>query len=211
MNKRYRTKNLLIAGAVTGVLAAGLTACGSDDDQSAEQMETSADTESSAPTEPPTEDVSPTPEALDADAEAPTAMLAAAATGLKQVPGGTLVSIDQGNSTWEIHVITSDGAEHEMDVAADGASVVRGPIVDQDDANDIAEQKALVQGKSIGYKAAAEQALADVPQGQLTELDLDSDRGQIFWEAKVLDDQSAERSITIDAATGEVVNNQLDD
>lgn len=207
MNLRHLpTKQILIAG----LLAASLAACGgsSTAGSPAGTSDTATESQSSPSTqEAPAGDSTEVP----ADAGDISALLAAADTARAAVANATVVSIDRNTSTWEVHVITPDGKEHELDVALAGDRVERGPVLDQDDADDLAEQKALVQAKTVTFAAAAERALAAVPQGRLTDLDLESHDGRIVWEAQVLDDQQIERSLRLDAASGELLSNEYDD
>lgn len=216
------TSTALLTGLLVGPLALGLAACGGGTDSSATPRESldagaAESTTGSTTSAPPADAQSPESEKPGTNGAAPgdtKTLLAAAATGLQSVPDSTLVSIDRNLSTWEVHVVTADGTEHEMDVAADGDTVTRGPLVDTDDADDtgdLAEQSALVETANLDYRAAVREALAAVPNGTLSELDLDFDDGVAVWDAQVLEDQMTERTVRIDAVSGDVLSNQYDD
>lgn len=130
----------------------------------------------------------------------------AGSTAVGAVPGSTLISIEtERNGTWEVQVVTADGVEHETDVSGDGADVVAGPVTDNEDEADRAKHRARVQAAQLDYKAAVDAILTAVPNGTITELNIDGENGTTVWEADVVDDSGVKREVTIDAATGQAL------
>ncbi|MFF1553258.1 PepSY domain-containing protein [Rhodococcus erythropolis] len=185
-----------------------VTSCGAD----AGEVETS-----SPPPTPTLTDTSTTASVSSSSSDAVTSMPPgqgldsralerAAGTAVGAVPGSTVVSIEtERDGTWEVQVVTADGVEHEMDVSGDGADVVAGPVSDNEDEVDRAKHRARVQAARLDYAAAVDAILAAVPNGTITELNLDGENGVTVWEADVLDDSGVKREVTIDAATGQVL------
>ncbi|NBE98094.1 metallopeptidase [Nonomuraea sp. KC401] len=131
----------------------------------------------------------------------------AAQVALAAVPGSVLVSIETEESgrLWEVQVVEKDGTEHRLDVA--GEKVVNGPATEDADADDKAERRDQVAAAKLDYAQAAEKILATVPEGRLTELNLDTERDRTVWEADVLTPDGTKHKVAVDAATGEVVRN----
>ena len=117
----------------------------------------------------------------------------------------TAIDSERNGTVWEVHVVTSDGTEYEMDISADGSELVSGPTADADDAEDKAEHLNQVNAAAIDYREAAKRMLAAVPGGRITELELDSEHGKTVWEADVIDESGAKHSIQIDAGDGSVL------
>ncbi|HEX4813499.1 MAG TPA: PepSY domain-containing protein [Nonomuraea sp.] len=126
----------------------------------------------------------------------------AAKAALAAVPGSTLISIESELSgrLWEVHVVDRDGVEHQMDV--ESGAVVRGPARESGDAEDRAELQELVRASRLGYAQAADRIAATVPEGWISELNLDRERGKAVWEADVVTPDGTKHSVTIDAMTG---------
>lgn len=213
-NRFVPARKTLTALVIGGPLAVALTACGSTAEPtsaSPANVESSSPTQGSSSTPPPV--ITPVPETADvADGTTTTKLLlTAAATAQDGVPESELVSIDRDGSTWEAHVVTPDGTEHEMDVADDGRSLVRGPLTDQDDADDLAEQSRLVQQAQLDYQQAAAAAAKELGGAELGELELEFDDGQVVWGATTTIEDQGEQRVRIDAVSGAVLATEYDD
>ncbi|MFD0477642.1 PepSY domain-containing protein [Nonomuraea thailandensis] len=128
----------------------------------------------------------------------------AAKAALGAVPGSTLVSIEteENGRLWEVQVVGEDGTEHQMDVEA--GKVVSGPTTEQEDADDKAKHRARVSASKVDYAQAADKIAAAVPEGRITELNLDMKQGRTVWEADVIAPDGAKHEVAVDAATGAV-------
>ncbi|TDE37610.1 metallopeptidase [Nonomuraea mesophila] len=131
----------------------------------------------------------------------------AAQAALAAVPGSVLVSIEteENGRLWEVQVVGKDGTEHQLDV--EGEKIVNGPAAEDGDADDKAERRDQLAAAELDYAQAADKVLATVPEGRLTELNLDTERGRTVWEADVLTPDGTKHKVAVDAATGEVVRN----
>jgi len=140
------------------------------------------------------------------------ALAAAVETAIAAVPGSALLSVDQeaGGTSWEVVVAEQDGREHEVHTGADGSAVTAGPVADSDDADDLAENAALLQAARVSPSDAAS-AMTGAVAGTITELGLDEDRGTVVWEGDVVDAQGVTHSVRVDAGSGDVVSQSVDD
>ncbi|WP_286137560.1 PepSY domain-containing protein [Mycobacterium sp. IS-3022] len=136
------------------------------------------------------------------------ALRRAGSTATAAVPDSTLISIEtERDGRWEVQVVTADGTEHEMDISNDGATVTMGPTAKTEDEADKAKHRDRVQAAQVDYQAAADKILAEVANGTITELNLDGNNGKTVWEADVIDDSQAKHEVTIDAGSGQVLQN----
>ncbi|MDJ0314632.1 PepSY domain-containing protein [Arthrobacter sp. H35-D1] len=135
------------------------------------------------------------------------ALVQAGRTALNAVPDSTVTSLDmEGNGEgWEVEVTAADGTEHEMQVSADGASVLSGPTSEHDDAVDKARHVSRMKAASVDYEAAANKVLSIVPNRTVVELELDDENGTVVWEAEVRESPDAKYSVLIDAGSGELI------
>ncbi|NJP87869.1 metallopeptidase [Nonomuraea sp. FMUSA5-5] len=131
----------------------------------------------------------------------------AARAALGAVPGSTLVSIEteENGRLWEVQVVGQDGTEHQLDV--ESGKVVGGPTTEEEDAADKAKHRARVSAAKLDYAQAADKIAAAVPEGRITELNLDTEQGKTVWEADVLTPGGTKHEVAIDAATGTVTRN----
>lgn len=182
--------------AAAALLALTLSACSGGEDQENEAARSPSPSQSTT-----------TPDDTANDDTANEALLEAGRTGLDQVPDSTVYSIERESDGWEVEVVTSDGTKHEMTISDDGRDVVKEPREDGSDA----KYSDRVQATQLDYEQAVKAILDEVPGAQVKELNLDEERGIVIWEADVVDDSGAERSLEIDAASGEVLENKLDD
>ena len=139
------------------------------------------------------------------------ALVQAGRTALNAVPDSTVTSLDmEGNGAgWEVEVTAADGTEHELQVSADGASVLSGPTSEHDDAVDKARHVSRMKAASVDYEAAANKVLSSVPNRTVVELELDDENGTVVWEAEVRESPDAKYSVLIDAGSGELIQNKL--
>lgn len=189
--------------ALTLPLALTFAACGGEDDAD----DRAEDQAQQAAVTTPTTDAS-------APAADDTAVLAAVTTAAGAVPGGTLVTLDLEAGGWDAEVVDPDGASFDLALAADGTSVTREPVEDRDDADDTddrAEREQLLADATLDAAAAVAAARGVVPTGAVTGLDLDLSAGTAVWEVQLDEDTATEQTVTVDAATGEVLRTELDD
>lgn len=139
-------------------------------------------------------------------------LIQAGRTALAAVSGGTLTSIESeaGGAAWEVDIITQDGSEQEMELSADGTEITTGPTLTDQDVEDRDKNRSRLQSAELDYEDAVDKILTVIPEGRITELELDSKQGTTVWEADVLDPADVKYSVQLDAATGTVVENQAD-
>ncbi|WP_134739603.1 PepSY domain-containing protein [Nocardioides sp. 503] len=205
----------LTAALLAAPLALALVACG-DDDADTETRSDDAPASSSSSSVP----ADQTPQDDQASAPAQGAggtdgLLAAATTALAEVPGATVFSVDAEPTGWEVTLVAADGTESEVAVGADGA-VARGPVTDSDDtgadeADDVAERRRLLADATVDYRAAVAAAEKSSPGTPVSGADLDLDAGRAAWDVQLGEDTPDEQTVTVDAATGEVLGTQRDD
>ena len=129
-------------------------------------------------------------------------------TATGAVPDSTLISIEaERDGRWEVQVVTPDGTEHEMDISSDGATVTLGPTPKNEDEDDKAKHLDRIQAARLDYRAAADAVLTEVPNGIITELNIDGNNGPTVWEADVIDSSQTKREVTVDAGSGEILHN----
>ena len=203
------------------VVAVTLTGCSDDGGVSGAPEETSTPsaqdstptstdssaTETSAPAESLPSDTA-SPDGADSSAKV---VVDAGRTGLGEVGSGDVVSIQSKNQgdLWEVEVFTPNGVKHEVDVSGDGSAVVSGPARARQDAQGAAKFRARLDQATLDFEEAA-QAIVSVVAGQITEMDLDDESGLVVWEADVMDSSGVRHEVAIDAATGDVVKNEID-
>jgi uncharacterized membrane protein YkoI len=194
------TSRSWIRTALIGVVLVALAGCGHSGNPSATSATATTTTGSSwsvAPATPPD----------------PHTLLRAAASAVAKVPGGTLTFIQSqtdDTGTWKVRVVTPDGYEQQVKVGSDGYAVLVGPNPRKDSDADKAKRRGLVQTAHLDYQAAMNKMLAALPNGSITELELDDKNGTTMWEAVVWDTNLVGHKVAINAASGELVaNNQV--
>ncbi len=227
---RLRVTSVLTSGALVLLALAGCDAGGSTSSPdssvptsttSVSPSESASESESSSPSpsgiaatsasgSPSPSGSQPGSDAGSADADS---LVQAGRTALAAVPDGTLTSIEseRNGSAWEVQVVTADGTEQELELSADGTEVVTGPVTKNEDIADKSKQLDRITSAELRYEEAADKILEAVPDGRITELDLDSENGATVWEADVLASEGIKHSVQIDAASGEVLSNTTDD
>ncbi|HET9875105.1 MAG TPA: PepSY domain-containing protein [Mycobacterium sp.] len=143
----------------------------------------------------------------------PHTLLRAGGAALAAVPDSTLIFIESETDdagTWKVRMATADGTEQQVKVGSDGVTVLVGPTPKNDSAADKAKRRANIQAAQLDYRAAVDKALAAVPNGSITKLDLDDTNGTTVWQADVWDTYIVEHQVTINASSGEITaNNQV--
>ncbi|MEW1750123.1 PepSY domain-containing protein [Streptomyces angustmyceticus] len=141
----------------------------------------------------------------------------ATAKALKAVPGtATSAELDNadrnGSLVWEVDVLGKDRKSHDVTIDAGNGKVLN-THTDRDDdaAQDAAETQALVKADKIGHGKATDTALKAVP-GTVVSYGLDdNDRnGSAVWEVDVLGKDHKSHDVTIDAASGKVLDQHVD-
>lgn len=225
MSLNHTSRTTLITGLMVGPLALAITACGSSESDAGPGA-TDRSTSVAAPAEAASVPPSITPPTAPSTAgqspagtDAPNAvggervLIAAAQTSLGAVDG-TIFSVYREAGGWDVHVVSADGTESEVGVSQNGTSVVFGPTIDPDDADDaddLAERRQLLRDAGVGYRAALKSALGAVPGGTVTGLELDLDSGSATWDVQLDEDTVDEQTVTIDAVSGDVLGVELDD
>lgn len=185
-----------------------LVGCSAPAQQPATPSVPSSATSQSAPTTSSTPSSDPSASAT-AGAEGNEALLAAAALAAEEVPDGTVVSVEAERDGWEVHVVTADGGEQQLRIDAAGTQVLAGPTDDRPDADDRAENEQFAQVE-VDYAGAVRAIEAEIPGGRIGELSLDTENRRVVWEADVTDG-AQQRSVQVDAGSGDVISNRLDD
>ncbi|MFJ6016440.1 PepSY domain-containing protein [Streptomyces sp. NPDC092952] len=136
----------------------------------------------------------------------------AVAAALKAVPGtATEAELDDedGGLVWEVDVDGSDKVRHDVTVDAGNGKVLdRHTDKDEDD-----DHGGQASGRArVSLDAAVDAALEARP-GTVTSVDLDHDRdGRAQqWEVEVTAKDGKEHELTVDAATGKVTADRVDD
>lgn len=127
------------------------------------------------------------------------AILRAAVTAQRAVPGGTVVSVedeDEDVRGWEIEVVRPGGAGTvELVVAPGGGRVTLGPTpVDSDD-----DLGALVGEVRVDVAEALRSGVRTAPDGTIESVQLEEEDGLPVWQVDLVD----AGGVRIDAVTGE--------
>lgn len=155
----------------------------------------------------PSQSVSPS--ASTSAAQGNAALLAASALAAQEISDGTIVSVEAERNGWEVHVVTANGGEQQLRTDPAGESIISGPTDDRPDADDRAENEQLA-GVDVDVQRAVDIIEGEIDGGQINELSLDLDNRSLVWEADVRTG-SEQRQVTIDADSGDVISNRLDD
>lgn len=225
MNRRLTTRpdlapRRLGVAAVALIAATAVSGCGgdSDDTGSPDGSGTPEQSASETPGDPSSAGASDSPESSSSAAPTSPAsgnvdvVVQAGRTALDQVGSGEVISIEHENQgdLWEVEVFTSDGTKHNIDVSGDGARVVGTPVTESEDADDVREHRMRLREAKLDY-AKAVRAVARAQAGEVTEIGLDDKAGRSVWEADVTDGSGVKHTVAIDSATGEVVQDRVDD
>ncbi|MEV4469383.1 PepSY domain-containing protein [Nonomuraea sp. NPDC049504] len=209
--------NKSIIGAVVGatVLAGGCGAVTSEAERLTVRSSPTLGTPTAVPTDSPADSPTGTPtgtETGEGTGSPAPGDAQASLEGLKQagqaaiaaVPGSKVISMEseENGRRWEVQVVGEDGTEHQLDV--EGGKVVNGPTTEEDDADDKAKHRERLTAAKLDYAQAADKIVAAVPEGRITELNLDDEQDKTVWESDVITANGTKQEVAIDAATGEV-------
>ena len=193
----------LAAGATATALALTLSACGTDDNDDdngvagPDPVEVQPDTDAGDPTNEAEPETSTPQTTLDSHAMA---LVAAGRTAEGEVNESRVIQIDYDDGGWDIEVATPDGTEHDIEVSADGTTVLSGPERDDTDGDDMRENQNRMEAAELDHEAAVN-AIADaVPDARIEEMHLDTENGRVVWEVELAGGPDHH----VDAVTGEV-------
>lgn len=211
---RPSRRTRLATAAVLTPLVLGLAACGDDGDDrddrddAAERAATSSTpSTATSPSTSPDTDGSTTSDPASGGGSFETA----ARTALDAV-AGTIFTVDRDDTGgWEVSVVTDDGTDQEVDVAADGTTITRGPVADGDDDGDDRAERTRLLGADVDWQAAIRAAQESLPGGTVTGVDLDEDNGTATWEVSFDEDTAEETTVDVDASSGDVLRTERDD
>ncbi|WP_326767880.1 PepSY domain-containing protein [Streptomyces sp. NBC_01591] len=137
----------------------------------------------------------------------------AASAAVKAVPGTvTEAELDDedGGLVWELDVYGSDKAWHDVTVDAGNAKVLGKHVSDDDDDRD----RHAPRSARVSLDAAVDAALKANP-GTVTSIDLDDHDGRnggaLHWEVDVRGKDGKQHELNVDANTGKVTADHVDD
>ena len=191
------------AAAIAVAVTAGCAGPGEESTSSPPEPVQTTSSSASAPSQP---SVDSSPSSATASNEA---MLAAGRLAAKKAADSTVVSIESERDGWEVHVVTDDGGEQEFRIDPSGKTVISGPTDDRPDADDKAENKQF-SAVDVDFAKAVEVVSGEVKDGRIKEIGLDTDNRRVVWEADVIAG-SEQRTVQLDAGSGDVLSNRLDD
>ncbi|HMJ75475.1 MAG TPA: PepSY domain-containing protein [Iamia sp.] len=155
----------------------------------------------------------PAPTISRADAEA---------AAVEEVPGtvvGAETDDEDGQAVWSIDVDGTDGSRHEVEIDEGGAVVGRdvdddGPGDDDgrddDGRDDEVSDPALVEAAEVSQDEAEQAALAEAP-GTVSRAHIEREDGRVVWDVEIDGEDGRRADVQVDAATGEIVELDLDD
>ncbi|MER7543023.1 PepSY domain-containing protein [Spirillospora sp. NPDC127506] len=204
-----RGRGLLVTVAAAGVLAAGgataAVAAAHDDDGPGASATPTGDRPGTRPGDRSGGGGAP------AAAEVPVARAVDAA--LKAAPGRVAeIELDDehGVTAWEIDVVTDGGDRRDIAVDAGTGEVLANRADDRDDRDgDRDEDPAALRRAKVTAPAAAGAALKAV-SGRVTSAEFETWHGKAVWEVDVTGEDGTAYEITVDAATGEVLDREAE-
>ncbi|WP_260286262.1 PepSY domain-containing protein [Peribacillus aracenensis] len=110
--------------------------------------------------------------------------------------------------TYEMTVKTKEGYQ-EVDVDAEKGEILSQEMEDSDDDDDDLSRQQAAETVKVSSDQAEKIALEAV-DGQVTDMELDSENGTLVYELEIKQGQK-EYDVVVDATTGKVLKNQLDD
>ncbi|MGO1974583.1 MAG: PepSY domain-containing protein [Propionibacteriaceae bacterium] len=167
---------------------------------------TGGTSQSSAPTPDGTNDGEPSAAVQD--------LARAGATARDTVDGSTVITIERDDNRWEVELSDSAGDEHDVTVSADGSEVQSGPRKDEQDGDDRDKNLHRVSEAQLDFVAAAEAALAEVPDAEVDDVSLDNHRnssGPTVWDVTLRGGDGQEHELAVDAGDGSILEHQTDD
>ncbi|MFJ9678928.1 PepSY domain-containing protein [Streptomyces sp. NPDC101194] len=137
----------------------------------------------------------------------------AVAAAVGAVPGTvTEAELDDedGGQVWELDVYGSDKVRHDVTVDAGNGKVLGRHVSDDDDDRD----RQAPQSAPVSLNAAVDAALRATP-GTVTSVDLDDHDGRgggaLRWEVDVRGKDGKQHELDVDARTGKVTADRVDD
>lgn len=207
----HTRRTSLATAAILAPLALGLTACGDDDADETTPSATVTVTATPSSSQPAATETPATETAAPAATPAVEGTVDAVAQTALGAIDGTIFTVDRNDGgSWEVSILSADGTDNDVDVAADGTTITRGPVVDGDDDGDDQAERTRLLGVPVDYAAAIAAALADVPGGSVTGVDLDEDDGVATWEVQLDEDTADETTVDVDATSGAVLRTERD-
>ncbi len=202
MMRRHSTARASIAVIATVFLLAGCS--GNDGEPTGIAPEATEQVTEPAPAAPGDDSGESTDD--EAAASGPLDAVQAARRAVELVSGGAVVELEQGREggveVWDIDVLQSDGSGTTLYLDRQTGETIRQRPVQLSPPQTNAP--AIPAHEAIGA------ALGAVP-GEIVELDLDTDRGRVVWEALIAADAGGHWEVYVDAATGEVLKQERDD
>lgn len=190
-----------LLGAVgAAVLASSVLAgCGGDDPGAAPEggVVTISPSESESESASASASASPSTSASSAPSGPP--VLRAVATAQDALPRGTVVAVETATAGWRVDVLRADGRLVRLVVAADGTRLVGAPRpVTDDDADDVAELRSVVERARVDVVEALRVARRTAPGGAIASAELEDEDGQPVWSV----DLRQSGGVRVDAVTG---------
>ncbi|WP_127571126.1 PepSY domain-containing protein [Georgenia faecalis] len=105
---------------------------------------------------------------------------------------------DDDEGAWQVHVAVDD-LEREVEVSADGNTVVR----EEDEGPVDADDRARLDAASTSANEAAMTALTDI-QGNVEEIELEGPEDAPVWRVEVRTTDGANVEVRVDAVTGDI-------
>ncbi len=131
---------------------------------------------------------------------------------LKAVPGKVAeIELDDehGRTAWEVDVVAENGDRRDVAVDSGTGKVLTNRADDRDD-DDRDDDPAALRKAKVTAPAAADAALKAV-SGRVTSADFETEHGKAVWEVDVTGKDGVEHEVTVDAATGKVLNQEVDE
>lgn len=119
------------------------------------------------------------------------------------------ISLDRyrGAKVWEVTVVSATG-RWEVSVNTQTGSVARNKV---DDPQRRAAHLARWKQTTVRYSAALKIALTAHPGSGLRDLELDKEHGRLVWQVELVTPQRHTYELEIDALTGKIRQDELDD
>ncbi|WP_433478634.1 PepSY domain-containing protein [Spirillospora sp. CA-142024] len=148
----------------------------------------------------------------DRPAKTAVSLTQAVDAALKAVPG-KVEEIDlndaHGRTVWEVDVLAADGTWRDVTVDAGNAKVT-GNRADRPDEDGDHRGEAALRNAKVTVSDAAGAALKAV-SGRVTSAEFEHDDGKAVWELDVTAQDGTEHEVTVNAATGKVIDSETGD
>ncbi|MFE7107674.1 PepSY domain-containing protein [Streptomyces sp. NPDC057575] len=138
----------------------------------------------------------------------------AVAAAVEAVPGTVTeaeLDDDDGGLVWELDVYGSDKVWHDVTVDAGNGKVLGKHTSDDDDDHGDDRDRHAPRSAAVSLNSAVDAALKSNP-GTVTSVDLDGERGgALHWEVDVRGKDGKQHELNVDANTGRVTADHVDD